>query len=85
MKTKQKSSEEKFRYPTHFDLELKNKNKDVLMPVMTWLIDKGTSSLKWKWKLLETTEEFTLTIQGCWAENLCDIAKLLGDYEDNGD
>lgn len=69
-----------FVHPTHFELILKCKNKEHLRKVVNWLLENGSSSFQWEMTMLEKGEEYSLSIQSCWADNLGEIASLLADY-----
>lgn len=77
-----KKKREKIFVPaTHFEITLTNEHKEVLTPVAKWLLKIGNCEFQWGWKLLERDEEFSLSIQMPWADNLVHIGKLLGDYK----
>ena len=59
-----------FVTPTRFELTLTHKDKEVLIPVVEWLLTgNASSSFQWEWALRERNEEY-----------LYEIAKLFGDY-----
>jgi hypothetical protein len=67
--------------PTHFDLKLWHKDKQILKKVYDYLFEFGTFHFEWGYEWVESHEEFTLLItDGCWADNLAHIAQLLGDF-----
>ena len=74
-------SEIKFVTPTHFELTLVHKNKETLEPIIPWLLVNGAHSFQWEMRMLADGDEYTLSIQSSGANNLEDIARLLGDYE----
>ncbi len=65
---------------TQFEVVLANKEKENLTPVVNMLLDNGVMDFQWEYKLLDVGHMYYLTIQGVWADNLDEIAKLLGDY-----
>ena len=72
-----------FVLPTHFEILLKHRDKECLVPVVNWLLENGSSSFQWEMVMLEKGEEYILSVQSCWADNLEGIAKLLADYGQN--
>ena len=79
-KAKNELVQKKFVRPTHFEIELVHEDKECLIPIVNWLLVNGSQSFQWEMVMLERTEEYHLSIQSCWADNLAEIAKLLGDY-----
>jgi len=67
--------------PTHFELVLVRKDKEGLKKVLDWLYEHGVSEFQWEWTMLERDEQYTLSIQSCWADNLRYIAELLSDAD----
>lgn len=65
---------------THFELTLKNKDKEVFKKVLEWLMESGVHSYQWESTFEDNDYEYILTIQTCWADNLGHIASLLGDF-----
>lgn len=81
MRGSMKKNKKEFVLPTHFELILRRKDKDGLEPIIKWLLANPRCTFQWNWKMLERDEEFTLSIQIAWADNLVKIGKLLGDYK----
>lgn len=71
----------KFIQLTSFDITLEHKDKEVLIPIVKWLLKNGTHSFQWEMKMLTSSWIYRLSIQTSWADNLAKIAKLLGDYK----
>lgn len=67
--------------PTHFELVLIRKDKEGLKKVLDWLYEHGVAEFQWECKMLERDEQFILSIQSCWADNLREIASLLSDAD----
>lgn len=71
--------------PTHFDVTISHKDKERLIPIVNWLLEMGTIEFQWDSVLLERDQEFRLSIQVPWANNLAQIAELCADYEKRPD
>lgn len=80
MKKNKTPKTEQNKKATYFDVSLRHGDKDALVPVLEMLIEHGSHEFHWEHKLLDIGQEFELTISSCWADNLCEIAQLLGDY-----
>lgn len=66
--------------PTEFELTLTHRDKAVLENVVGWLMDRGCFKFGWERTFLSCDEEYTLSIEGTWADNLYEIAMLLKDF-----
>lgn len=54
---------------------------EVLIPIVHFLLEGNAAmGFQWEMKMLETNCEYELYIEGACADNLEQIAKLLGDY-----
>lgn len=82
MKKTNKLSEKNFVLPTHFDLELRRKDKEGFKKLIEWLYDFGVANFEWEYTMLEMGEQqYTVNIYDlCWADNLLEIASLLSDF-----
>lgn len=72
--------------PTDFELTLRNKDKAALEKVVTWLMARGVHSFSWsqEWDNDLGAEVYTLCVETTWADNLAQIARRLGDYNEDG-
>lgn len=81
---KEKKEKKEFVPATKFQLELRHKDKECLIPVVNWLLlENASHHFEWEMKMLERDEEYVLYIETAWADNLLEIAKRLGDFGQN--
>lgn len=81
--SKAKTKEIPFVLPTNFEIVLKHKEKEQFKKVLDWLYEMGNFSYSWEWEMLEKGEQYILTIEGSWADNLLEMVALLGDIGQN--
>lgn len=79
-----KKENKPFISATIFKLELRHKDKECLIPVIHWLLlENASHNFEWSMEMLASDTEYVLYIETSWADNLAEIAKLLGDYGQN--
>jgi hypothetical protein len=69
-----------FVTPTGFDITLTHQSKECLIPIVNYLLENGSHQFQWDMEMLTSSGVYHLSIQSSGADNLAEIAKLLGDY-----
>ena len=70
-----------FVSPIGFELILRHRDQDVLLPVIHWLLkNNAPHSFQWERIMLEKEDVYELSIQTSWSDNLAEIAYMCGDY-----
>ena len=76
---------EEFIPPVNFELVLHHKQKEALREVVKWLLSKDSNMshpFQWEMMMLESTTEYTLSIQSSWGFNLEMIGRILRRYKE---